>query len=175
MIQTSHVHHGCRAVGRNQQVEEHKHTHTPSTTFGDSLTLLLVSRCSIILSGHFFNSGLIYSYMSLIVAQRKLLTVIFLSVFENFFSSMPDNIESSTMTVVFLLQVWRFSFELGYIRFFYLFTFLLLFLTKFNKMVLDRNYWSVFYIPMLLCFFILKSFALRLTQCNIFICIIFDC
>ena len=25
---SSHVYHRCRAAGRNQQVEEHKHTHT---------------------------------------------------------------------------------------------------------------------------------------------------
>ena len=63
--------------------------------------------------------------------------------------------------------------------------FLLLFLTKFNKVLLGRNYWSIFYIPMLLCFFIPKSFTLSLTQyyvsllslsfCFIYIRTIFDC
>ena len=40
LIRTSHVYHRCRAAGRNQQVEKHKHTHTtiksserPTTTF----------------------------------------------------------------------------------------------------------------------------------------------
>ena len=72
-----------------------------------------------------------------------------------------------------------------YMRIFYLIQFLLLFLTKFNKLLLNRNYLFIFYIPMLLCFFIPKSFTLSLTQYNIsllslsfcFICICtaFDC
>ena len=32
LIRTSHVYHRCRAAGRNQQVEEHKHTHTHRET-----------------------------------------------------------------------------------------------------------------------------------------------
>ena len=95
--------------------------------------------CRVILSGHFFNDGLIY--MSSIVAPGKFLTLTFLSYFEILFSSKPDNIESPTMRVVFLLHFWRCSFELGDIwGFFYLFKFLLVFLTKLNKLVLDRNY-----------------------------------
>ena len=115
--------------------------------------------CRVILSGHFFNDGLIY--MSSIVAPGKFLTLTFLSYFEILFSSKPDNIESPTMRVVFLLHFWRCSFELGDIwGFFYLFKFLLVFLTKLNKLVLDRNYWFFIYISMLLCFFIRKSYLL---------------
>ena len=55
-------------------------------------------------------SGLI-SYM-FIVAPRKYSTLTFLSLFEIFFSSEPDIIESPTMTGLFLLQFWRFVFEL---------------------------------------------------------------
>ena len=55
-------------------------------------------------------SGLI-SYM-LFVAPRKYSTLTFLSLFEILLSSEPDIIESPTMTGLFLLQFWRFVFEL---------------------------------------------------------------
>ena len=51
--------------------------------------------------------------MPLIVAPGKFLTLTFLSFFEILLSSMPDNIESPTIRVVFLSHLWRFSFDLG--------------------------------------------------------------
>ena len=42
LIQTSHIYHRCRAAGRNQQVEEHKHTYTALTVlFGWTCPLLM--------------------------------------------------------------------------------------------------------------------------------------
>ena len=101
--------------------------------------------------------------MSSIVSPGKFLALIFFwsSLFVNSRQHSSTNYESGISTPflkIFIRIRW-------YMRFFYLFKFLLLFLTKFNKLLLDRNYWSIFYIPMLL----------RLTQCNIFIRIIFDC
>ena len=52
--------------------------------------------------------------------------------------------------------------------------FLLLFPMKFNKLTLERIYWYVFYIPMLLYFFIPMFFVLRLIQYDFIKCIIFD-
>ena len=51
--------------------------------------------------------------MSSIVAPVMFLTLTFLSLFEILLSSMPDNIESPTIRVVFLSHLWRFSFDLG--------------------------------------------------------------
>ena len=51
--------------------------------------------------------------MSSIRAPKKFLTLTFLSLFENLLSSVPDNIESPTIKVVFLSYLWRFSFDLG--------------------------------------------------------------
>ena len=155
-----------------------KSSNLPSTNFDGSLTVLWVLTCNIILSGHFFNSGFFNSSIIvhvIIVAPGKFLTLTFLSLFEILLSSTPDNTESRTMRVVFLPHFWRCSFELGDMRFFNLCKFLLLFLTEFNKLVLDCIYWSGFYIPILLYFFISMSFALRRIQCNISLFIIFGC
>ena len=62
-----------------------------------------------------------------------------------------------------------------YMRIFYLYKFILLFLTKFKELVLDCMYLSVFHIPMLLYFFTPMFVAMRLIQRDIIICIIFDC
>ena len=108
-----------------------------------TLPVLLIPTC--ISSGHVFNSGLIQSYMSSIAAPGKFLTLTFPSLFNILLSLMPYIIKSPAMTVVFLLHFWRLLFESGDAC-----KFLLLFLTKFNKLVLNPIYWFVFYIPKLL-------------------------
>ena len=50
--------------------------------------------------------------MSSILAPGKFLTLTFLSLFE-ILLSVPNNSESSTIRVVFLSHLWRFSFDLG--------------------------------------------------------------
>ena len=83
-----------------------------STTREDSFTQLFVPTCKIIVSGHFYNKGRRYWWISAADApgKRRTFTGYF---FDNFCSSKPDIIESPVIKLVFHDHLWIWSLLLG--------------------------------------------------------------